>query len=137
MAKRRDLLKIMPALPALLAMPGRAQSIASVTLGEEQVKLLQRPFGDVRIYCEGSTDQLKSMNVGGVRLKPGASPHPPHQHPEEEFLLVTEGTGEISLDGKIVKAGPNSLTFCSPGRLHGITNTGTTPLQLFFFRWKA
>jgi quercetin dioxygenase-like cupin family protein len=90
----------------------------------------------VRIYSNGPTKLMKLMNVGGVRLNPGASPHPPHQHPEEELLLVTEGVGEITLDGKPQKAETGSLTFCAPGVLHGITNTGAAPMQLYFFRYQ-
>jgi quercetin dioxygenase-like cupin family protein len=135
MAKRRDLLKMMP---ALLAAPAQAQTkpLATGTVSAEQLKPIERPFGEARIYCNGPTDLLKLMNVGGVRLKPGASPHPPHQHPEEELLLVTEGSGEITLDGKPQKAASGSLTYCAPGVLHGITNTGTAPMQLFFFRYR-
>jgi quercetin dioxygenase-like cupin family protein len=65
------------------------------------------------------------------------TPHPPHEHPEEEFMVVTEGTGEISLDGKVTLAGPGSIMYCGAGRLHGITNTGKTPLLFYFFKWKA
>jgi hypothetical protein len=28
------------------------------------------------------------MTAGSLRLKPGMEPHPPHTHPEEEFMLI-------------------------------------------------
>src|SRR5205814_7009318 len=63
-------------------------------VNEGAAKLTKETFGDLRVYYEGPTDQLKSMTAGSLRLKPGMSPHPPHQHPEEEFIVITEGTGD-------------------------------------------
>lgn len=76
------------------------------------------------------------MTAGSLRLNPGATPHAPHRHPEEEFLLVTEGTGEISIDGKITKAGPGSMMYCAANKLHGIVNTGKAPLLFYFYKWQ-
>ena len=60
----------------------------------------------VFIYFNGPTDQLSGVSAGACVLEPGASPHPPHQHPEEEFLIVGAGTGEIECDGKLTQVGP-------------------------------
>ena len=47
--------------------------------------------------------------AGMALLEPGASPHPPHRHPEEEFLIVAQGTGEIECDGKVTQVGPGAM----------------------------
>jgi mannose-6-phosphate isomerase-like protein (cupin superfamily) len=107
---------------------------ATLTAGE--AKLIQEPFGDLRIYFDGPTDQLSAMTAGSLRLNPGMSPHPPHRHPEEEFLLVTEGTGDISIGDDVVRAGPGAMMYCAANRLHGIVNTGRTPLLFYFYKWK-
>ena len=52
-------------------------------------------------------------------------------------MVITEGTGEISMDGKITKVGPGAMMYCAAGRLHGIVNTGKTPLLFYFYKWKA
>jgi mannose-6-phosphate isomerase-like protein (cupin superfamily) len=77
------------------------------------------------------------MTAGSLLLKAGMSPHPPHQHPEEEFMVVTEGTGEISMDGKVTKVGPGSMMYAGTQRVHGIVNTGKTPLLFYFYKWQA
>ena len=136
MANRRDLLK-MAGLPVLAALGAKAASLPNATIDEGKAKLVKEPFGDLRIYFEGPTDQLKSMTAGSVRLKPGMTPHPPHQHPEEEFMVVTEGTGEISMEGKITKVAPGAMMYCGANRLHGIVNTGKTPLLFYFYKWQA
>jgi quercetin dioxygenase-like cupin family protein len=77
------------------------------------------------------------MTAGSLKLNPGATPHPPHKHPEEEFMLITEGTGEMSVDGKLTKVGPGVMMYCAADKLHGIVNTGKSPLLFYFWKWKA
>jgi mannose-6-phosphate isomerase-like protein (cupin superfamily) len=102
-----------------------------------QAKLTKEPFGDHRVYFDGPTDQLRAMTAGSLLLKAGMTPHPPHEHPEEEFMVITEGSGEISLAGKISRVGPGSMMYCAAGKLHGIVNTGKTPLLFYYYKWKA
>jgi len=91
MTKRRDLFRIMSA--ALLhAMNGKAAGgkITNAVLGAKEARLQREKFGDLRVYFEGATGQLKSLTAGSLDLKPGMSPHAPHQHAEEEIMLITE-----------------------------------------------
>ncbi|MDX2149930.1 MAG: cupin domain-containing protein [Bryobacteraceae bacterium] len=133
MPQRRDLLKLpLGALPFLAA---AAPKLPNSTLDQAKAKLTKEPFGDLRIYFEGPTDQLKTMTAGSLLLKPGMTPHPPHEHPEEEFMVITEGTGEIEIDGKKMKCSPGSIMYCAANRSHGIVNIGKTPLLFYFFKW--
>jgi quercetin dioxygenase-like cupin family protein len=135
MANRRDLLKL-AGLPAFAAVAAGAPKLPDATLGPDKAKLIRESFGEHLVYFDGPTDQLKSMTAGSLRLKPGQSPHPPHDHPEEEFLLVTEGTGEISILGKATKVGPGSMMYCAARKVHGIVNTGKTPLLFYYYKWQ-
>ncbi|MCU1327115.1 MAG: cupin protein [Bryobacterales bacterium] len=91
----------------------------------------------LKIYFNGPTGQLKGMIAGSLLLDPGASPHPPHQHPEEEFMLVTQGNGEIFVDGKTYQVGPGAMMYCAGNHFHGITNTGTDKMLFYFWKWQA
>jgi mannose-6-phosphate isomerase-like protein (cupin superfamily) len=122
------------AMPMFAAGTGK---LPNGTLDESKAKLTKENFGDLRIYYDGPTDQLKSMTAGSLRLKAGMSPHPPHQHPEEEFMVITEGTGEIVVEGKTTKVGPGSMMYSAANKLHGIVNTGKTPLLFYFYKWQA
>lgn len=122
---------------AAFAMPAAAAKFANGTMDEKRAKLTKEPFGDLRIYYEGATDQLKSMTAGSLRLNAGATPHPPHTHPEEEFMLITEGTGEITIEGKVTKVGPGVMMYCAGNKSHGIINTGQTPLLFYFWKWQG
>lgn len=120
-----------------LFMPAAAAKLPDGTMDTSKAKLTKETFGDLRIYYDGPTDQLKSMTAGSLRLNPGATPHPPHKHPEEEIMLITEGTGEITVDGKLTKVGPGVMMYCAAEKLHGIVNTGKTNLLFYFWKWRA
>ena len=132
MPNRRDLLK----LTLLATIPANAEKLPNSAKSAAEAAVTHEPFGDLRIYYDGPTDQLSAMTAGSLRLKPGMTPHAPHQHPEEEFMVITEGSGEISVEGKITKVSGGSMMYCAAGKLHGIFNTGKTPLLFYFYKWK-
>jgi mannose-6-phosphate isomerase-like protein (cupin superfamily) len=109
--------------------------LPDVVFNESDAKFTQEEFGELRFYFEGPTDLLSAMTAGSVRLNPGATPHPPHQHAEEEFMVVTEGTGEIELEGKIIPVAPGSMMYCAAWKWHAIVNTGKDPLLFYFYKW--
>jgi quercetin dioxygenase-like cupin family protein len=135
MPNRRDLFKL--AAFQAMASAMAADKIPNATMDQGKAKLTREPFGDLRIYLDGATDQLKALTFGSLLLKPGMTPHPPHEHPDEEIMLVTEGTGEISVEGKVTKVAAGASMYCAAGKLHAIVNTGKTPLLFYFFKWKA
>ena len=124
------------ALAGLAGEAFAAEKLPNATRGSGDAALTHETFGDQRVYYDGPTEQLSAMTAGSLRLKPGMSPHPPHQHPEEEIMVVTEGTGEISVEGKTTPVSSGSMMYCAAGKLHGILNTGKTPLLFYYFKWK-
>ena len=101
----------------------------------EQGKTTEEPFGTATVYFEGSTNELSYLVAGSLILSPGQEPHPPHQHPEEEFLFIGEGTGEILIDGETTTVQAGSVMFSKGDSLHGIKNTGTVPMRFYYFKW--
>lgn len=89
------------------------------------------------VHYNGPTDQLRGMCAGMATLEPGASPHPPHRHAEEEILIVAEGTGVIECDGKETPVGPGAMMYCAGNTLHGITNTGAKTMTFYWSKWLA
>ena len=88
-------------------------------------------------HYNGPTDQLSGLCAGMAVLDPGSSPHPPHRHPEEEFLIIASGDGEIECAGKTTKVGAGAVMYCAGNTLHGITNTGKVPLTFYWSKWMA
>jgi len=95
------------------------------------------PVGLRRDVFEGSTGTLTHLECHLTTLNPGEWPHPPHRHPDEELMLVKEGTLEVSINGKISLAGPGSVLFYSSGDEHGVRNPGTTPVTYHVFRFST
>ena len=98
-----------------------------------------QPVDGCRVFTHynGPTDQLSGLCAGMAVLDPGSTPHPPHRHPEEEFLIIASGDGEIECAGKTTKVGPGAVMYCAGNTEHGITNTGKVPLTFYWSKWLA
>jgi quercetin dioxygenase-like cupin family protein len=83
----------------------------------------------------GDTYGTKDMVVLVVTLKPGQAPHPPHQHAEEEFMILADGTGTWTLDGKEIAAKKGNVVYAAPWTTHGLKNTGEAPLTYYMVKW--
>lgn len=81
----------------------------------------------------GTSDGLAAVAV----IKPGREIHPPHQHAEEEYLMVVEGSGTWHLNGRDLPAKTGDMQYAAPWDLHGITNTGRTPLRFVVWKWNS
>jgi hypothetical protein len=125
------------ALPLIAGFASAEQGhLPSVVMDPASAKLTHESYGDLSIYFDGSTEQLRALTVGCLVLKAGMVPHPPHQHPDEEIMLVTEGAGEITVEAKAYPVGPGSMMYCSGQRMHGIT-AGPHGLTFYFYKWRA
>jgi mannose-6-phosphate isomerase-like protein (cupin superfamily) len=125
------------ALPSITGFASAQQAhLQSLVIDPATAKLTHESYGDQRIYFDGSTEQLRALTVGSLALKAGMVPHPPHQHPEEEIMLVTEGTGVITVETKSYEAGAGSMMYCSAQQIHGIT-AGPHGLTFYFYKWRA
>lgn len=73
-------------------------------------------------FADGKTLKLSVV-------EPGKGTHAPHEHAEDEFFFVLEGTAEFHLNGETAVAGPMTSFYCPTGSTHGIRNVGDTELK--------
>jgi quercetin dioxygenase-like cupin family protein len=92
------------------------------------------PGAKAYVNFNGPTAQLAALASGLVTLEPGAQPHPPHRHPEEEIMIVGEGTGEFSLSGVATQVQQGDMVFAESNVLHGVLNTGKTRMTFYFIK---
>jgi len=92
-------------------------------------------WGSFIKYFTSDTLSIKDVLVGVALIKPGHEIHPPHQHIEEEYLMVTEGEGEWMINGEIRPAKPGDILYTAPWEWHGITNTGETTMTFVVWKW--
>jgi mannose-6-phosphate isomerase-like protein (cupin superfamily) len=96
-------------------------------------------WGSISIYTEDGQPSAGASSVLTAELTflPGKQLQPPHQHAEEEFQYVIEGSGTWSLNGQEYPLKAGDLMYSKPMDWHGIRNSGTAPLRFFVFKWKA
>jgi mannose-6-phosphate isomerase-like protein (cupin superfamily) len=112
-----------------------AKTIPSAVKTQQQAKHDKSDWGTFYTYYEGETYGTKDMLTGVAVIKPGMEIHPPHQHTEEEYLMVTEGQGAWHLNGKTFAAQKGDILYAAPWDVHGIKNTGAAPLVFVVWKW--
>jgi mannose-6-phosphate isomerase-like protein (cupin superfamily) len=75
----------------------------------------------------GGDDGLTRLSVWRQSMAPGGAT-PPHRHDCEEVVVVTAGSGELHIDGKVIAFGPDSTLIIPPDAPHRIVNTGADTL---------
>jgi quercetin dioxygenase-like cupin family protein len=93
-------------------------------------------WGAFHKHLGGATQATADVLSGVVELKAGAEPHPPHQHVDEEFLYVLEGSGTWFLNGKEIPAKTGDVLYTAPNDIHGI-RAGAGPLKFFVAKWRS
>ena len=94
-------------------------------------------WGEILTYYHGETRGTRDVYVGIATIKPSSEPHPAHVHAEEEYLLITEGTGTWTLKDKSFPAKAGDMLYAAPWDYHGIRNTGSTTLKFVVWKWNA
>ena len=83
------------------------------------------------------TATLDELEYHTTMLKPGASPHAPHTHKNEELIIVKEGAVEAYVNGEWKPAPTGSLIFFASMVPHTVRNTGTVPARYHVVNWAA
>ena len=148
---RRELLASVTALAGAALAPGAlAQSGEQITHVDSKTggPLLQSrvvkaeslpaegaaPGAKAYVHFNGPTQELTALSSGLVTLEPGAQPHPPHRHVEEEIMIVGEGSGEFYLNGAATQVGKGDMVFAESNVLHGVKNTGQVRMTFYFVK---
>ena len=94
-------------------------------------------WGEMRFYFTGETLATKDVLVAGAVVEPGKAVHRAHRHPHEEYLILVQGSGIWSLDGKESAAQPGDVLYARPWVYHGLTNTGDEQLIFAVVRYNG
>jgi (S)-ureidoglycine aminohydrolase len=91
--------------------------------------------GGRRDIMRQATSSLRELEIHVTTLKEGVASHPPHHHPDEEFVLMRSGLAEMDLDGNHFRGGTGSLFFLASEGSHGLGNIGNSACEYFAIRW--
>jgi quercetin dioxygenase-like cupin family protein len=112
----------------------KASSLHSGIFDWEKLKADQTKTGERRAILKGSTVTLNDVSVHATTLNPHEAAHAAHRHPDEEIILVKEGTLEVTINGQSQRAGAGSVFFYASNDLHGMRNAGDTRATYYVIR---
>ncbi len=113
------------AAPARAARP--KPQIGSTVFEWSKLAVRTTNNGERRDVADNPTATLATFECHVTTLKPGAASHLPHRHPQEELILIKEGTLEVHINGTTTVAGPGSTLFFATNDAHAVKNVGETP----------
>jgi quercetin dioxygenase-like cupin family protein len=140
---KRSLLVLAVAAPlAAAAVLARGAESAAAPLRStawDWTSLAARPtkVGERRDVVDASTPTLQRLEMHITTLKPGETSHAPHQHPEEELIIVKEGTVLALVGGQERRLGPGSIILQASNELHGLRNVGDTLATYHVILWRT
>ena len=141
MIRRRDVLIAAVSVCATWAASEFAHSADSV-MGSSAFEwnsmvVKQTDVGELRSVSRSPTATLNELEMHVTTLKPGVSSHAPHKHPNEELVIIKEGTLEALVNGEYKRVGPGSIIFNASNQLHSIRNVGDGPATYHVINWTS
>lgn len=130
MITRRDLFVALIAAAATagaFALADQPSVMGSAVFDWNSIPAKPNSVGSVRSFFHAPTATLEQLEVHVTTLNPGQSPHPPHRHPNEELIIIQQGTVETLSNGEWKRVGPGSVIFNGSNQLHGLKNVGAEP----------
>jgi len=109
--------------------------ISSAVVTAKSAKTESAEWGNFSTYFQGETYGTRDALTGVAVIKPGQEIHPPHQHAEEEYLMVIEGEGTWHLNGNDFAAQQGDILYAAPWDVHGLKNTGKAALKFVVWKW--
>ena len=116
---------------------GRKRVLDSTAWKWEDMAVRKTDVGERRDVVQQPTRTLDELEMHITTLNPRTTSHPPHTHPNEEMVIVREGTLQAHVNGKEVVVGPGGVLFYASMQPHGVKNIGDTPATYFVINWSS
>jgi quercetin dioxygenase-like cupin family protein len=127
------LVALMGSVPALPADDSPASRLGSKVFKWEELVAKPTAVGVRRDVVNLPTATLERFECHISTLNAGLMSHPPHRHPQEEFIILKEGVLEVFVNGRTQRVGPGSFFFFASNDLHNVTNVGDQPATYLVF----
>jgi quercetin dioxygenase-like cupin family protein len=116
-----------------LPMPGRPSDglAASTVLDVAALPAKHNPNGSERrdVVLSGRLATGEPVHIHESMQPAGTQPSPAHAISHSEFILVTEGTLEVTHDGRTERAAAGSIIYVAYGTMHQVRNAGSGPAK--------
>jgi mannose-6-phosphate isomerase-like protein (cupin superfamily) len=140
MITRRDVLIALVSISVTAAAIAFAQSTAKPIMRSgvfqwSELKVEKTAVGERRNVFDAPTLTVDRLESHITTINPGEAPHAPHQHPEEELMILKEGTVQVVQNGVTNRVEAGGIIFCASGEMHGLRNVGSGRATYFVLKW--
>jgi mannose-6-phosphate isomerase-like protein (cupin superfamily) len=122
-------------IPAAQAADAHPAPLGSTVFHWEDLRFQPTKTGSRVVVFDAPTPTLEKFHLHISTLNPGQNTGAPHRHPQEEFIIVREGTLEADINGRIETAGPGSMIFYAANELENMRNPGTVPATYYVIQF--
>jgi quercetin dioxygenase-like cupin family protein len=125
-------------------------TLACVSVAQEPAKLLdstawqwaelapkKTDVGELRNVVRQPTRTLDELEMHITTLNPHTASHKPHTHPNEEMVIVKEGTLQAHVNGKEIVVPAGGVLFFASMQPHAVQNIGDTPATYYVINWAS
>jgi quercetin dioxygenase-like cupin family protein len=141
MITRRDVVVAVIAVAAtsvvLKAADKPAEILHSTVFTWDAMPVKETKVGSVRSVVRTPTATLDELEMHVTTLKAGETSHAPHNHPNEELVIIKEGTVEVLNGGEWKRAEAGSIVFNASNELHALRNVGSGPTTYHVVNWTS
>jgi len=123
------------AVPATEAATSEAPgTLPSGVFAWTEMSVVPTKTGERRAVFDGPSVTCRRLECHVSTIGPGLAAHAPHRHPDEELIIVKEGSVEVTIKGVASTVGRGSIIFIASGDEHGLRNAGSTPATYYVVR---
>jgi mannose-6-phosphate isomerase-like protein (cupin superfamily) len=112
---------------AVLAQSDKSSIMNSTAIEWNSLENKTNGTGSSRKFFEGPTATLDLLECHASTLNPGATNHPILERPNDEVIIVKEGTIEAYVGDEWIRVGPGSVIFNAANAPQSMRNAGDTP----------
>lgn len=112
---------------AAQAQSEKTSALTSKAIEWNSLEVKTNATGSSRKFFEGPTANLEVLECHASTLNPGATNHVILKRPNDEVIIVKEGTIEAFVGDKWARVGPGSVIFNAANTPQSMRNVGDIP----------
>lgn len=114
-----------------------AAKMGSKVFRWEDLEVKPTGVGERRDVSRNPTATLGEFECHISTLNPNNASHPPHTHPQEELIILRDGSLDVHINGTDTRVGPGTLFFFASNNPHAVQNHGDKPATYFVFNFST
>jgi quercetin dioxygenase-like cupin family protein len=116
--------------------PAKKPILGSTAVSWEEIVAKPKKGRAWQVF-QDPTATLDELELHVTTLEVGGTPHPAHQHPDEEIVIIKTGTVEAMVGGQPKRLGPGSIIFQAANQMHSLRNVGDVPAVYHVIKWNS